>query len=91
MSFRSTVATLRGNPALCVTLFIPLLSLAVGSTLLTLSIKTQQDMANTPAVPQSELLLPPLSKTSWREPLDSAPVQSQPPAPVDVQPVGTVP
>lgn len=91
MSFRSTVTTLRGNPALCVTLCIPLLSLAVGTTLLTLSIKTQQEIVNLPATPSTELSLPPLSKTSWREPFGDAPAPPQPPAELDAQPLSAAP
>ena len=69
MSLGSVVTTLRHNPALAVALFIPLLSILVASTLLTFSIGAQRDTA---AAARIDPYLPPMSKTSWREPLGAA-------------------
>lgn len=68
MSLRSTLTTLRHNPALGVALFIPLLSVVVASTLLTFAIGAQRDSAKAAAATRIDLPLPPMSKTSWREP-----------------------
>ncbi len=67
MSLRSALTTLRHNPALGVALFVPLLSILVACTLLTFSIGAQRDSVKAAAAIRNDLLLPPLSKTSWRQ------------------------